>query len=202
MSGRAALGPNLRRARIHHGISLEAIAQETKVPVALWEGLEDNNLTGWPHGIYARAYIREYAELIGIDAEEAVNEFCRVFPQGDRRQAKLLQEHAQIVGHDLAWTDDGAPSPDRRTPGPASLRTGSSTVPRRLAGALVDGGVVFGLAALAGVGVPADLATRVAAVAAIYYILHIVSGGDTPALRVIDTFLEHADSREKFARRL
>jgi len=82
MSPRDAFGPNLRRQRLERGVSLEEIAQSTKVIVSLWAGLERNDLSRWPTGIYARSYLRDYARAIGADPESTVDEFCRWFPQG------------------------------------------------------------------------------------------------------------------------
>jgi transcriptional regulator with XRE-family HTH domain len=200
MNVRAAFGPNLRRTRIHHGISLEAIAEETKVPVALWEGLEDNNLAGWPRGIYARAYIREYAQIIGVDPDDTVNEFCRLFPEGDRRQARLLRQHAEIVGHDLTWSDDLRGGVDRRS-ATSEPREKPNPVPARVLAAVVDGGIVLGLASVAGVAVPSAFAARVAFVSVLYYIVHLATGGNTPSLRVTESALAHASSPEPLARR-
>jgi transcriptional regulator with XRE-family HTH domain len=115
MSPREAFGPNLRRLRLERGVSLEEIAQSTKVLVSLWAGLERNDLSRWPSGIYARSYLRDYARAIGADPDSTVDEFCRWFPQGDRRVQKIVQEHAEIVGHtELTWKDDVAPREDRR----------------------------------------------------------------------------------------
>src|ERR1051325_8505906 len=103
----AAFGPNLRRIRIQRGVSLEDISADTKVGVALWTGLERNDLSRWPAGIYARAYVRAYAQAIGVDPESTVDDFCRVFPQGDRRAERVIRGHAEIVGHDdLEWQDE------------------------------------------------------------------------------------------------
>jgi transcriptional regulator with XRE-family HTH domain len=106
-AAKAAFGPNLRRIRTQRGISLERIAADTKVGIALWAGLERNDLSRWPTGIYSRAYIRAYAQAIGLDPEATVDEFCRVFPHGDRRAVAGIRAHAEIVGHDeLEWRDD------------------------------------------------------------------------------------------------
>ncbi len=124
MSPRDSFGPNLRRLRLQRGVSLEALAHSTKVSVALWEGLERNDLSRWPTGIYARGYVREYAYAIGEDAESVVDEFCRWFPQGDRRVEATVHEHAQIDWQLSHWRDDlarliegdrpGSPSTSRR----------------------------------------------------------------------------------------
>ena len=55
MSERDAFGPNLRRIRIQRGLSLEQLADSTKVSIELWKGLERNDFTKWPNGIYARS---------------------------------------------------------------------------------------------------------------------------------------------------
>jgi hypothetical protein len=63
--------------------------------------------------VFARSYVRDYAERIGLDADEVVNEFCRLFPEwGDRRAERVIREKAQIIAHDLDWED--LPAPENR----------------------------------------------------------------------------------------
>lgn len=114
MGAREAFGPNLRRLRIQHGITLQQIADETKVDIALWSGLEANDLSRWPKGIYARAHVREYAQLVGADPDATVDEFCRLFPHGDRRAERLIRGQAEIINHPLQWQEQVAPEADRR----------------------------------------------------------------------------------------
>jgi hypothetical protein len=94
---------------------LEEIATALKVSPEVLEGLERNDFSLWPGGIFARAYVRQYAEAIGVDPDSTVDEFCRWFPEGDRRVERVVRERALMVGHDLAW-DDQLPQPgiDRR----------------------------------------------------------------------------------------
>jgi transcriptional regulator with XRE-family HTH domain len=116
MSERDAFGPNLRRIRVQRGISIYEIVTATNVSAALWEGLEANDLKRWPTGIYARAYVRSYAKAIGVDPETTVDDFCRWFPQGDRRAEIVIRGHAEIIGHlDLQYQDQAPPGDgDRR----------------------------------------------------------------------------------------
>ena len=116
MSHKDTFGPRLRAERERRGISLDTIASVTKVGVDLWEGLERNDFSRWPSGIFARAFVRDYARAIGLDSDEAVNEFCRLFPIGDRRASRLIQAQAQLLGHHLAYAESaGLPHGDRRT---------------------------------------------------------------------------------------
>src|SRR3989304_5818365 len=86
---RETFGPVLRAERERRGLTLQELAARTKVRVELWSDLEENNFSRWPSRIYARAYVRDYASRVGLDADAIVNEFCRLFPEyGDRRAAR------------------------------------------------------------------------------------------------------------------
>ena len=111
MSERDAFGPNLRRIRVQRGVSIDQIVAATNVSAALWAGLERNDFSRWPTGIYARAYVRSYAMAIDVDPESTVDDFCRWFPHGDRRAELVIRGHADIVGHaDLQWRDQVPPA--------------------------------------------------------------------------------------------
>jgi transcriptional regulator with XRE-family HTH domain len=115
MSDRQTFGPRLRRERERRGITLDTIATVTKVSAELWEGLERNDFSRWPSGIFARAFVRDYARAVGLDADEIVDEFCRLFPIGDRRAARLIQAQAQLIGHGTTYADSALPPEgDRR----------------------------------------------------------------------------------------
>jgi hypothetical protein len=82
----------LRRHRERSRTPLADIARDTRVKLDLLEGLEKNDLAAWPRGLYARAYVRAYAAAIGLDGDDTVNEFCRLFPHGDRRAEGVIRE--------------------------------------------------------------------------------------------------------------
>jgi hypothetical protein len=102
--------------RLQRGVSLQQIATETNVSEVLWAAMEKNDFSRWPNGIFARAYIRDYAKIVGADPDAAVDEFCRWFPHGDRRADRVIQEQAEIVNHKLDATDEIPPEvgEDRR----------------------------------------------------------------------------------------
>lgn len=106
---RDAFGPNLRRLRLQRRLTVEEIAAATRIPVELLHSLEQNDFENWPAGVFSRAYVRQYAEAVGADAEATVDEFCRWFPAGDRRVGRTVREHAVIVGHESEWHDEIPP---------------------------------------------------------------------------------------------
>jgi transcriptional regulator with XRE-family HTH domain len=104
----------LRRHRQRNGISLEEMATDTRVKPALLEALERNDLSEWPRGLYARAWIRAYATAVGLDPIDTVDEFCRLFPQGDRRANSTIKEIASIVASESTYRDEFDHPQDRR----------------------------------------------------------------------------------------
>ena len=99
VSERRAFGERLKRCRERAGVALAKISQNTKVPVALFTGLEAGDCSRWPTGLFARAYVRSYAEAIGLNGDETVEEFVAVFG---------------AIGH--AEGVEAPPAPNAKTP--------------------------------------------------------------------------------------
>ena len=68
-------GGKLREARERRGITLRQIAATTKISVSALEGLERNDVSRLPGGIFSRALVRAYAAEVGLDPEATVHEF-------------------------------------------------------------------------------------------------------------------------------
>ncbi len=165
-------GPVLRAARERRGVTLKQLAAETKLSVELWESLEENDLTRWPKRVFARSYIRDYALRVGLDPDEVVNDFCRLFPEwGDRRAEHVIREKAQIIAHDLEWEDLPAPPQRRSTDRAASQAPGFLSRNRvRILGVALDLPIMLGLGS-AGVHLGFSYWTSTALVAVCYSVV-------------------------------
>ena len=108
----------LRRHRMRIRVSIEEIATSLRIRPELIQGLENNDLTGWPKGLYARAWIRAYALAVDLDPVDTVEEFCRLFPQGDRRGARTMQGIASIVASTSEYRDEHSHGHGRRSTDP------------------------------------------------------------------------------------
>jgi transcriptional regulator with XRE-family HTH domain len=75
MSEHLSVGSWLRRERERRGVSLRTIAEETKVSFPLLEGLEADDISRWPGGIFRRAFVRAYADSLGLDSEDVLARF-------------------------------------------------------------------------------------------------------------------------------
>jgi cytoskeleton protein RodZ len=86
--GTTAFGEFLRSAREKRGLTIQQIANETKIPRRLLESLEHGNLGAVP-GMYQRAEIRAYAKAVGLDQSLALSELERALGtrlgDGDRQ---------------------------------------------------------------------------------------------------------------------
>jgi hypothetical protein len=105
----------LRRHRMRSRVSIEEIAANLRIRPELLVGLETNDLTGWPKGLYSRAWIRAYALAVDLDPVDTVDEFCRLFPQGDRRGGETIQEIASIVASPSEYRDEFSHAQGRRS---------------------------------------------------------------------------------------
>jgi cytoskeletal protein RodZ len=114
MDPQDAFVTRLRRYRERSQISLDEIATMTRVKRELLEAFERNDLSEWPRGLYARAWVRAYASAVGLDPSDTVDEFCRLFPHGDRRLGGTIQEIATIVAHASEYRDEFGHVVERR----------------------------------------------------------------------------------------
>ena len=190
MSERDTFGLRLRLEREWRGISLETIASVTRVSPELWAGLEGNDLSRWPSGIFARAFVRDYARAVGLDADEVVGEFCRLFPLADRRAERVLKAHGELIGHTVALdTSMVPPTGDRRASG-RQLSEEARTRRVRLAPRGVAAGIDTGTALLVGSAASLVLGTAFWATAGTiglgYYGVSTVLFGQTPGIRAVE----------------
>ena len=75
------LGSRLRQQRESQHITLSDIAAATKIQASFFEGLERDDISRWPAGIFRRAFVRAYADAIGLDPEAVCREFVERFPE-------------------------------------------------------------------------------------------------------------------------
>jgi cytoskeletal protein RodZ len=73
-------GARLRYERERRQIALKSIAEGTKIGLVLLEGLERDDVSRWPSGIFRKSFVRAYAEAVGIDPEPVVREFVERHP--------------------------------------------------------------------------------------------------------------------------
>jgi cytoskeleton protein RodZ len=71
----ASFGERIKRERELRGVSLEEIAESTKIGKRNLEALETENFDKLPGGIFNKGFVRAYAKYLGLDEDQAVTDF-------------------------------------------------------------------------------------------------------------------------------
>ncbi|MGN6377471.1 MAG: helix-turn-helix domain-containing protein [Gaiellales bacterium] len=71
MSG---IGIRLREERVRRGIDIEEVEAETRIRAKYLRALEDERYDVLPGDAYVRAFLRDYAEELGLDPQQLVDE--------------------------------------------------------------------------------------------------------------------------------
>jgi len=93
---RFTFGPRLKAHRERQGITLQDIAESTKIGVSLLAALERNDVSQWPKGIFRRAFLRSYTRAIDVPFEATWAEFVRLFPEDGAPAAPLPAENSEL----------------------------------------------------------------------------------------------------------
>src|SRR5829696_4593622 len=124
----STLGEKLRQAREERGISVSEVAEQTRISSLYLKSIEDDNYKPLPGGIFNKGFVKAYAKYVGIDEQEALQDYARLVAQNDE-----IVESAPPKYRPEVLTDDA--------------RSASSLVPTIVfAGiilALMTGGILF-----------------------------------------------------------
>lgn len=104
----ASFGERLKREREMRNVSLEEIAESTKIGKRNLLALEDEEFNKLPGGIFNKGFVRAYAKYLGLDEDQAVTDF-------------LAAENAASTGIRLAV--DPEPAVDNGNNGDAAKKS-------------------------------------------------------------------------------
>jgi transcriptional regulator with XRE-family HTH domain len=169
MGDATTLGTWLRRERERRGVTLSQISEQTKLSVAILEGLEHDDLSRWPGGIFRRAYSRSYATAVGLDPDLIVRRVEEAHPVADADAVPVptATSGAQSIQRGQAVAQAARPNEQRTRVLAVSLDL------------LVAGALGFGFAAAG-----SRLLWPVLAIAA-YHALGLLLAGRSPMLALL-----------------
>lgn len=75
MGNETIIGATLKEARLNKKISLDELQQMTKIQKRYLEALEQGDFDRLPGDYYVRTFIRQYAQVVGINGEKLVAAF-------------------------------------------------------------------------------------------------------------------------------
>ncbi|MED3649843.1 helix-turn-helix domain-containing protein [Heyndrickxia sporothermodurans] len=75
------LGSRLKEARQAKGLSLDDLQEMTKIQKRYLKGIEEGNYDMMPGKFYVRAFIKQYAEAVGLETEQVFDEYKNEVPE-------------------------------------------------------------------------------------------------------------------------
>lgn len=78
------LGQALKERREDQGISLEQVADQTKINLPILQSIEEAQITSQLPDVYLRGFILSYAKVIGMDIKNIEKELKTLFPSKDK----------------------------------------------------------------------------------------------------------------------
>ena len=140
-------GAHLRAERVRRGISLDSIADQTKIQKSFLEGLERGDLSKWPAGIvFRRAYVRDYATAVGLSPDVVGADFARLALGKDESLDVPARQRVPETSSSLVLTFDTASAWQHRLTGwdaRAAAIDAAGILVIGIALALVTGGSVW-----------------------------------------------------------
>lgn len=87
-----SFGDRLQREREMRGITLEEIAEATKIGTRLLRALEQQDFDKLPGGIFNKGFVRAYARYLGLDEEQAVADYLAALGEAQAAGKATRQE--------------------------------------------------------------------------------------------------------------
>ena len=88
------LGTILKEAREARGLSLDELQSITKIQKRYLLGIEEGNYSMMPGKFYVRAFIKQYAEAVGLEPDELFEQYKSEIPATYNEE---LPEHLSRV---------------------------------------------------------------------------------------------------------
>lgn len=90
------LGRQLKEARLQKGMSLDDVQEVTKIRKKYLEAIESGDYKVLPGSFYVRAFIKTYAEAVGMSPDELLEEHGNVpAPPADTTMETVIQKRSR-----------------------------------------------------------------------------------------------------------
>lgn len=100
------LGQKLKEAREAKGLSIDQLHEITKIQKRHLVAIEEGNYDVLPGAFYARAFIKQYADVVGLNGEELLVEHQSTIPQSERREVPQVstgQKTQETMQKSSSW---------------------------------------------------------------------------------------------------
>ncbi|PEW12387.1 helix-turn-helix domain-containing protein [Bacillus cereus] len=100
------LGQKLKETREAKGLSIDQLHEITKIQKRHLVAIEEGNYDVLPGAFYARAFIKQYADAVGLNGEELLVEHQSTIPQSEKREVPQVstgQKTQETMQKSSSW---------------------------------------------------------------------------------------------------
>lgn len=100
------LGQKLKEVREAKGLSIDQLHEITKIQKRHLIAIEEGNYDVLPGAFYARAFIKQYADAVGLNGEELLVEYQSTIPQSEKREVPQVstgQKTQETMQKSSSW---------------------------------------------------------------------------------------------------
>jgi len=119
------LGEKLRQAREERGISLNEVADQTRISGHYLEAIENDDYRTLPGGIFNKGFVKSFAKYVDVDEQEALRDYASLISAAEAAGEEPLKPYKPEV-----LTDD---------------RSGSSMIPTVIVAVIILGLMTAGV---------------------------------------------------------
>ncbi|MEQ2129263.1 helix-turn-helix domain-containing protein [Caldanaerobacter subterraneus] len=96
------LGEFLKSERLKKGMTLEEIQEITKIRTRYLKAIEDGDFSVMPAMVYAKGFVKSYAEALGLDGNEIVKKYEHLFKEKEEENLSKAKSYKKTT-LDLSW---------------------------------------------------------------------------------------------------
>nr|WP_153580114.1 MULTISPECIES: RodZ domain-containing protein [Bacillus cereus group] len=100
------MGQKLKETREAKGLSIDQLHEITKIQKRHLVAIEEGNYDVLPGAFYARAFIKQYADAVGLNGEELLVEHQSTIPQSEKREVPQVstgQKTQETMQKSSSW---------------------------------------------------------------------------------------------------
>lgn len=115
------IGQKLKNARENRGLSIGQIYDRTKISAANLEAIENGDIDQLPEPVYVSGFIKRYAECVGLNGQNLVEEYRHAYDEFEDRAEKnafsgfrgkgVAVQQAPVIQHSLSKAKIAPPRP-------------------------------------------------------------------------------------------
>jgi cytoskeletal protein RodZ len=92
-----SLGEKLRQAREDKGLTLSEVSEHTRISPLYLQSIENDDYKILPGGIFNKGFVKSYAKFVGVNEQEALNDYSNLLAQNEPPPSDETKYHRPEV---------------------------------------------------------------------------------------------------------